>query len=242
MPPTAKVVVGAGLAPFLLESDAAYNWCRNPNPYCIYFAALELDGRGESAYEQLFDWFRDIRECDPWCSDPDYHGDFAAWLYWIDDETNIRTNVSRTFYISMGRNIIIEYALRVNATHILFVDSDVLIPSDAVEKLLELDVPIAAGNVLAYQREGSTEFVRGIECRRIVENACMLLVTREVFQNTRWGGDMHHGSVANDDMWYADLCERLGYGRPLMRVDCIAEHSGDHGAGFDTRGYDTTLR
>lgn len=52
--------------------------------------------------------------------------------------------------IDRMRNLAAETALDIEASHLLFIDDDVLIPQpfDFLDKLLKLKVPIAAGNVL----------------------------------------------------------------------------------------------
>lgn len=44
-----------------------------------------------------------------------------------------------------GRNLVIEAAIETNCTHILFVDDDMAMPEDALEKLLEHDLDVVSG-------------------------------------------------------------------------------------------------
>lgn len=47
--------------------------------------------------------------------------------------------------VSMARDSIVKDAIAMNASHIMFIDSDILFPSDGIEKLLKHNADIVAG-------------------------------------------------------------------------------------------------
>lgn len=47
--------------------------------------------------------------------------------------------------VAKARNMLVKDFLKTDATHIWFIDADTIPPTDALEKLLALDVPIASG-------------------------------------------------------------------------------------------------
>lgn len=54
-------------------------------------------------------------------------------------------------YIHVARNKIVKEALRMGATHLMFIDSDMAFPADGVNRLLEQDKDIIGG--LYYRRQ-----------------------------------------------------------------------------------------
>jgi hypothetical protein len=75
------------------------------------------------------------------------HADFAfsmSGLYMRSAQLGIRTVLAnaRSTYVHAGRNVCVEAAQSVNATHILFLDSDMVFPNEALGVLLQHDKPI----------------------------------------------------------------------------------------------------
>ena len=89
-----------------------------------------------------------------------------------------------------NRNKLIEMALEENATHILWLDTDMRFPADAIDRLLMRKLPIVASNarirnpphMFAARRGGrsieTTELSTGVEPVDLVGPAVMLVETR----------------------------------------------------------------
>ncbi|HEX3539645.1 MAG TPA: hypothetical protein VHT75_04300 [Acidimicrobiales bacterium] len=104
------------------------------------FAALEVDARGEEPHTAL------ITELEE-----------AGGVYWtfsLDDRAETITGRNRLTRICAGRNLVTQYGHDIGASHILFVDSDVTVPGDAVRRLLEVDWPIVGGHIPTYCLNG----------------------------------------------------------------------------------------
>ena len=74
--------------------------------------------------------------------------DLAAAVGWHVTTTGdqIITNVSRGTLLVDQRNELVEEALREDATHILWIDSDMRFPKEVIGDLLERDLDIVAAN------------------------------------------------------------------------------------------------
>lgn len=117
-----------------------------------------------------------------------------------DDGTPIwsRLSVIRQ-EVAVARNLIVERFLReTNASHLLFWDDDVLVPSGALFQLLDDDAPIVSGfytsrqapvQPIAYRRHGKTghryQPVMPLHPGKFLVDGCgagFLLIRREVFE------------------------------------------------------------
>lgn len=105
----------------------------------IWFAALEVDARGIDPFTKVFE---DEVRCPDW------------WTFSIDDDDMEINSVNRLIRICTGRNLIIEYARRIDAEWILFLDTDIKIPGDSASKLVEVSWPIVGGNIGQYGLSG----------------------------------------------------------------------------------------
>lgn len=119
-----------------MNEDAA---ARHIDP--IWFAAVETDARGMDPFDKLFTGLP---------SDPDF------WKFSIDDDEFEINSVNRLVRICTGRNLIIEYARRIDADWILFLDTDIKAPGDSIGKLVEVGWPIVGGNIGQYGLSGPT--------------------------------------------------------------------------------------
>lgn len=76
------------------------------------------------------------------------------WRFMLEG-TGANSTRHRLIGITTGRNLIREYALRdTDATHVLFLDSDVEPDPECIPKLLELDHPVVGGDIPAYCLKG----------------------------------------------------------------------------------------
>lgn len=237
-------VIGTVLVPWKVERLEHMAWLeglgsiREKFPNAKFFAALEVDSRGIEAYNGLDQTF------DDWGID--------YWTYMINDkETNV-TSTNRWIRIETGRNLIREFAQRlrtISGHHwgesteqigaayeaVLYVDADMVLTLNHVEKLLEVDHPIVSVDVPAYGLHGKVVNVKP----RIEEHwntAGMLLVNAPAFYDLIWS----HNNYLNlsDDPTFQSHAERLlrregvdnldtPYGMTWVRKDIHASHVGE---------------
>jgi len=94
---------------------------------------------------------------------------------WLEDVFEVRTT-----YLANGRNECVERFLETEATHLFFLDSDVIAPPGAVERLLSSGGAVVSGLYFqkipphfpeAYRRDGAVYKSVGEELRRKLEQA-----------------------------------------------------------------------
>lgn len=128
--------------------------------------------------------------------------------------------------IAANRTWLVRQALEKEATHILFIDTDMLFPSDGLDQLLAHDKDIIAANynkrqfplqkVAAYfsdTEESETEpFEVGIA------GAGFMLIKLEVFKNPQmdvnwfsFGRNAKGENVIGEDGWFANQARAIGY-------------------------------
>ena len=67
--------------------------------------------------------------------------------------------------IVFARNMALAAARRINADYILFVDSDVVVPNNSIEKLLELKKPLCGGVVPGRGAHSKEEYIFGVRAQ-----------------------------------------------------------------------------
>lgn len=208
------IVVAATCAPWKAYEHTELDWLTNAAEMLDdeqdvrFFAALEGDPQDEA-------WRRLRAELAPLPHD--------IWTFQIDDGEQSITSGNRLIRICTGRNLATEYAIRAGASHLLFADTDIVIPGDAIPRLLEVDVPIVGGEVPSYCLPGipAAHFPFPVEVRQF-NTAGFLLVRRDVFRRLRWRWDQDAGMT--DDPCYA--ADALDCGWPThVRTDVIARHN-----------------
>lgn len=211
------IVVGSTLAPYKVDGSEL-DWLKSGeefldrDPLTHFFAALELlPNRGPAVFARLRTRLNALGG--------------TSWAFSLDDGEEELTSENRLTRICMGRNLITEYACRVAASHILFLDSDLSVPGDSIEKLLEVDAPIVGGDVPTYCLHGPSDLSRhAFPVERHWNTAGFLLVRREVFKRVRWRHEHFHMTGLTDDPCYAWDAESLGFGETLVRKDLIGHH------------------
>ena len=78
------------------------------------------------------------------------HYRFAATLLTMQKVPTVEYMNTVRYIIHEARNLLVEKALEMGCTHVLFIDDDMIIPPDALVKLLEHDVDVVCG--LAFRR------------------------------------------------------------------------------------------
>lgn len=222
------IVVGTTVAPYKVDGSEL-NWLVNAegfDPSAHIFASLELlPGRGIKTYSRLRMRMAELA------------GIF--WTFELDDEETVLTSANRLTRICMGRNLVIEYALRHEATHILFLDSDLVVPGDSIERLLEMDAPIVGGDVPSYCLKGPRVPEYPFHVERHWNTAGFLLVQRDVFARVRWRHQHFGGGGLTDDPCFAADAQAFGFGETLVRKDLVGKHIGL--IPMEKRGHDRRL-
>lgn len=228
-------VIGTPLVGWKADRGEHLAWLQNKDeiiskfPNVKFFAAFELDDRGVEIFKDVISLLKDV------------NGDY--WTYCINDMEKRVTSENRWIRIETGRNLIREFSQRfrkmsghhwgedctevnhgvVNYQAILYVDSDIILTVDIIEKMFEIDHPIVSINVPEYGLKGP--IVNDVP--RIEEHwntAGMLLVNSPAFYDLSWG----YNALQNlsDDPTFQFHAERLGYGQTWVRKDISAKHIG----------------
>lgn len=239
-------VIGTPLVAWKCDAGEHMNWLANHKeimnrfPNVKWFTALELDARGIEPFSEVINCLKEV------------NGDY--WTYSINDMQPKVTSSNRWIRIETGRNLIREFAQRVritsghhwgedctelnygvvNYTAILYVDSDIELTADVVEKMLEIDRPIVGVDVPSYCLTGKTIN----ESPRVEEHwttAGCMLVNAPAFYDLPW----YHNAYLNlsDDPTFQSMAERLlrregisnldtTYGMTWVRKDIQALHKG----------------
>lgn len=143
---------------------------------------------------------------------------------------------SRLEGICIARNMARTYALSVNASHLMFVDADVIVQPDGLERLLALNHPLCGGYVPGRGAHASAHYVFGERWRRGDLIGCAhgtlgySLIARELFEviSFRYGP---HPTVRttrlSEDPCFAADAERFGVQEWLIDTTITAEHWDD---------------
>lgn len=237
-------VIGSPLVAWKCDKGEHMTWLQNrisiaeKFPNAVWFSSFETDHRG-------LEPFRDVM-----CALQEVGG--KHWTFTIDDMRSEVTSVNRLIRIETGRNLIREFAQRpvvtkdhssVEIRHsaeqsrysaVLYVDSDVRISVEIVEKLMEIDHPLVGVDVPAYGLRGKLIH----ENPRVEEHwttAGLLWVNEPAFYDLPW----HHNAPRglSDDPAFQFMAERLKqkdgnslsentYGMTWVRKDISASHEG----------------
>lgn len=240
------LVIGTPLVGWKCDMGEDLTWLEQAQnilarfPNVKFFAALELDSRGLEPFAKVIEKLKEV------------NGDY--WTYSINDMESEVTSSNRWIRIETGRNLIREFAQRLRKTSghhwgedcteinhgvinydgILYVDSDTMLTSEIVEKMLEVDHPLVGVDVPVYGLKGKAVSTSP----RIEEHwttAGMLLVNAPAFYDLPW----YHNAYLNlsDDPTFQSMAERLKmrvgienleetYGMTWVRKDIKAEHRG----------------
>jgi hypothetical protein len=253
------IVIGTTIAPYKHDDVrqalswlcAAKHWAQTQDVQ--FFAALEVDGRGRDVHQAVLDQLKTLPG--------------TSWTFSLNDNAVHVDSENRLVRICTGRNLVSQYAHDIGASHILFVDSDVALPLDALEKLLKVDWPIVGGHVPTYCLDGPLVrcqrravgaaqlwevtvggqhrltvdhplFAEGMDLREHMNTAGFLLVRRALFRQLRWRWDKDAG-LTDDPCYHADAA-RLGY-PTWVRHDVVGHHWPPTIGALEHRGHDTKI-
>lgn len=204
-------VIGTPLVGWKCDRNEHLTWLKHHKeiqqrfPNVSFFAALELDHRGLEPFQEVIDAVR------------------VYWTYTINDYEATVTSENRWIRIETGRNLVREYAQRGRFDAVLYVDSDINLTVEMIEKMFEVDHPLVGINVPEYVQHGPVVN----EHPRIEEHwttAGMLLVNAPAYYELPWS---HNQNLQlSDDPTFQRLSEQIGYGNTWVRKDLNAHHEG----------------
>jgi hypothetical protein len=224
-----RLLIATTLVGWKCKANEHLNWLSNAKnikekfPNVEFFVALELDDEGIIVFKELLDMLKE------------YKGSY--WTYSINDKEKKVGSQNRWIRIETGRNLIREYAQRstwqensseqhlppnVKYDSILFVDSDMGLTSEIVEKLLEVDHYAVGAFVPGYNLRGKviSSDPKILESGATI--ATLLVRAPEYFDMT-----FYHNSYLkiNDDFTLQKNLEKY-HGPIWVRRDVVSTHEG----------------
>lgn len=149
---------------------------------------------------------------------------------------------ARLASIVCARSMGIEYALQMGASHLLFVDADIIPPLDIIPKLLEVNRDAVCGLVYGRGVHKDCPYIFG-EMRRWTENGYELvevehanigftMLSRRLFEAVRFRygtsqyPDGRECMTSDDPAFHLDCFLKFGQW-PVVRTDVVGQHVGD---------------
>lgn len=222
------IVLGTTLAAFAMNDPGSYSsWLntiegmREDGHDITPFAAIEVDARGLDPFRPLIRMIRALG------------GDY--WSYMLDDRRTEVTTVNRLRHLTMGQNLVSEYATSVGASHLLFCAADCQPPRD-LNLLFEMDRPYVGPEITTYCLVGeeAPEFPFRVH-KQLLSVACVL-IERSIFKRLRWRNDPDTGET-DDPSYLRDVRELMG-SDGYCRKDIFAKHYPECIDAIETRGHD----
>lgn len=238
------IVVGTTLSAMAMSDDDAWRgWLLNARELreqtaeeVHFFAAIETDRRGIRPFGPLvIELDRLAREGGDslgrrW---PDH------WTFSLDDGRTEVNFDNRLRHITLGQNIVRDFALSNGATHLLFMAADCAYEPDGLQRLLDLRVAMVGGHVSTYCLDGPPvpEFSPE-DVREHMPSMAYCLIRRDLLQRVpfRWDDD----AGMSDDPAYAFDAENLGH-TPVVHHGVLGRHYPEAIGDYESRGYDTEV-
>jgi hypothetical protein len=243
------IIVGTTLTTFAMSKGEELwgSWFKNSEAIKLthdvkYFASIEVDVRGIEPFLPFIERLLSIG------------GEYWEFSY-NDKRTSINSD-NRIRHITMGRNIIQDYALTIDeaggdVTHILHLDADMQIPDDTIPKLLEMNHPIVSGDVWeTYRCTGPKVEHYEFPVEHHQNTAGFLMIGRELFRRIRWRVDFGQSMTAPDNPEITrpmgeEACmhaDALAMGYPwYVRKDLTGVHYPIQVPPLEDRGYDLNV-
>lgn len=226
-----SILIGTPLVGWKVAKGEHKKWIddidaiKNKFPYVKFFAALEVDSRGIGEYGEFIDELKNL--------------DIDFWTYMINDGEENVNSFNRWIRIETGRNLVREYAQRgreIEPPHwghpvqqessrtyesVLYVDSDMSLTCEILEKMLEIDHYMVSVDVPIYCLSGPVVN----ENPRVEEHwntAGMLLVNSPQYYDLPWYSNRNLN--ISDDPTFQHLAHRLYGSFAYVRKDICAKH------------------
>jgi hypothetical protein len=237
------VVVGTTLTTFAMSGgeDVWGAWLRNAEAIresadeVVYFAAIEVDGRGLAPFGPLLTRLSEVG------------GMF--FTYALDDGRTEVTTANRLRHITCGQNLVSDFATEALASHLLFLAADLEPPADCLPKLIACDAALVGGYVGTYCLDGEefTMMVEGQPVEMFVARgpsdpcctAAFMLLRRDVFTRLKWRHDPVAG-LSDDPALQFDVWTVLGEAA-VVRRDVVGRHWPESVPAIEGRGYDLSV-
>jgi hypothetical protein len=181
------------------------------------------------------------------------HTDFAMSLAMLCMDHSVQSFLlnSRSSLVPLGRNQCVGGAQIMKATHLLFLDTDMVFPADTLARLLTHDKDIVGATYsqrmppfhpLAVTEEGETTVTSGLQRMRIMPVGCILIRTgvfnalAQPYFSLIADGDQLQGEhysfcakvrASGFDLWCdGDLSAQIGHiGQKIYRLGDVAMHT-----------------
>lgn len=224
------IVVGATVAAFVMDKEETWGyWLKNAKELMDsydgdvqYFCAVQVDKRGLEPFAPLIDRLSELGA--------------HYWTYSLDDGRTEVTSSNRIRHICFGRNLIVDYAVEKQASHILYLDADCFPPADVLPRLLEVEHPLVAGFIPTYAIMGNMVPNQPYPLMDTWASAGCILASNEVFNRIRWRWNMNP-PMTDDPCYYHDAKELLGI-KMYVRKDVVTLHYPQTIGPIETRGHD----
>jgi hypothetical protein len=149
---------------------------------------------------------------------------------------------ARLASIVTARSMCIEYAMQTNASHLLFVDADIIPPKDIIPKLLEVNRDAVCGLVYGRGVHKTSQYIFGekrrwdefgttlVECEH--GNIGYTMLSRRLFEAVRFRygrsvyPDGRDHMTSDDPAYHLDCFLKFGQW-PVVRMDVVGQHIGD---------------
>ena len=245
------ILVGTTLCRFAMERPELWGaWMTNAEEMreCTdelveFFAAIEMDAVGLSPFSPLVTALESLV----------MPGQEPYFTFTLDDGRTEVTTGNRLRHITMGQNLVTDYACsRPDITHLLFMAADCMPAADAIPKLVEMDWPIVGGHVSTYCLDGPPVSVMsdrmggtlvdtpdGADVREHMATAAFILLRRDLFTKLRWRWSLEDG-MTDDPCMHHDALTLLGL-PTYVRHDVIGKHYPEVIPAIEARGYDLTV-
>lgn len=222
------ILVGTTLAAFVMDQrDTWEPWLRNAAAVrehagqdVRYFAAIEVDARGLEPFGPLLEAITAVG---------------GEWFtYSLDDGRTEVTTANRLRHITLGQNIVTDYAVSVGAEYLLFMAADCQPPDDVVPRMIEMGHPLVAPNIPTYCLAGPLVPEYPYPVMDVMASAACVFIHHGVFRRLRWRWDSVDGS--DDPCYHKDAIDLLGV-RTYVRQDVTARHFPEAVGPIEGRGH-----
>lgn len=168
-------------------------------------------------------------------------------LYSNEKVPSVKIYMKVSTVIDRARNELVKDAIRDECSHILFVDSDIIMPSGAINSLIDMNTDIASGlyfskgkpylPVARVIKNDKHFYLEDFEYNQIIDVAGvgmgLCLIKADVFKKLpypyfklEWRNDLSSGwyQIA-EDLYFCDLAREAGYSIKL-NTGLLLEHEG----------------
>lgn len=208
--------------------------------YSLYFNYEATAGDDYSSVASLVEQHNSAQEAlhkasfDVWSWSTTYGAEWRRKPAFDQDQARLAGIVT-------ARNMCIEYAMQTDASHLLFIDADIVPPVDIIPRLLEVNHDAVAGLVFGRGAHSGCPYIFG-EKRRFEQNGYGLIeaehanigftmISRRLFEavRMRWGTSHYpDGRVcmtSDDPAFHLDSFLKFGQWM-YIRPDVLGKHVG----------------